>query len=174
MEENYGFIRDPFSIKLLLLYVLRALPGPAEQSTVLSCAYASDNAFNYFDCSICLAELVENGQVLQQEGRYSITADGIRNLQEVHSELPYSVRIRADDACRRATEIMSRERSVLTSHARHLDGTATVSLILRDGAEQILNLELLTGSEEEALKIERTFKAEAEAIFIKLTTLLTE
>ena len=57
--DQFGFIHEKLDIKILILYVLRRLPGFVEAETLRGLVMC-DDGIGYFDYSDCLAELVES------------------------------------------------------------------------------------------------------------------
>ena len=64
--DNYGytrgFIHEKLDIKILILFVLRRLPGTVEPETLQELCQC-DDGISYFDYSDCLNELVETGHI---------------------------------------------------------------------------------------------------------------
>ena len=67
MNERFGFIHEKLDIKLLILFILRRLPGVVDRS-MLTELVQCDGGVGYFDFSDCLSELVDAGQVEECEG----------------------------------------------------------------------------------------------------------
>lgn len=89
--DRFGFIHEKLDIKILILFILRRLPGFVEPETLLELCQC-DGGIGYFDYSDCLSELVETEHVEESEEGYRITEKGARNADAVESSLPYSVR----------------------------------------------------------------------------------
>ena len=92
--DNLGFIHEKLDIKILILFVLRRLPGTVDPETLLEICQC-DGGIGYFDYSDCLSELVMSGHITEEEDGYRITEKGARNADTVESSLPYSVRVKA-------------------------------------------------------------------------------
>ena len=56
--DRFGFIHEKLDIKILILYILRRLPGVVDPETLLELCQC-DGGIGYFDYSDCLSELVE-------------------------------------------------------------------------------------------------------------------
>lgn len=91
--EGLGFIHEKLDIKILILYILNHLPAAVDAQTLSDLVFC-DNGIGYFDYSDCLAELVDTAHISEEDGKYRITEKGSRNVNEVASSLPYSVRMR--------------------------------------------------------------------------------
>ena len=171
--DNYGFIREKVDIKVLVLFILKHLPAPVDGNMLLEMTMC-DNAINYFDYTECLTELQETGHIVMVDDGYSITGFGRETLAEMESELPYTIRMKAGAAAQRAAKILNREALIQTTHERKADGSCNVLLGLSDDAGQIMKLEILAGSETQATQMETRFRKNAEALYLKITGILTE
>ena len=65
--DRFGFIHEKLDIKILILFLLRRLPGTVEPSTLGDLCRQCDDGIGYFDYSDCLAELVETGHIAESE-----------------------------------------------------------------------------------------------------------
>ena len=70
--DYFGFIHEKLDIKILILFVLRLLPGTVDPETLLEICQC-DGGIGYFDYSDCLSELVESGHIVEEEDGYRIT-----------------------------------------------------------------------------------------------------
>ncbi len=171
--DNYGFIRHKLDIKILILYILKRLPAPVSQSMLTELTII-DNATNYFDYIECLTELEEKDLIITTEDKYSITPKGIRTATEMESGLPYTIRIKAAAGAERAAKILSREAMIKTSHRAKPEGGFTVSLSLSDGLGEMMHLDILAGSDRQAVEMERCFRKNAESLYLRIAGILTE
>ena len=89
-----GFIHEKLDIKILILFILRRLPGEVEPETLCELCQC-DGGIDYFDYSDCLSDLIETGHIKETPTGYTITDKGAKNAEPVESSLPYSVRMKA-------------------------------------------------------------------------------
>ena len=89
-----GFIHEKLDIKILILFILRRLPGEVEPETLCELCQC-DGGIDYFDYSDCLSDLIETEHIKETPTGYTITDKGAKNAEAVESSLPYSVRMKA-------------------------------------------------------------------------------
>ncbi len=173
MMDRFGFIHDELDIKILILFVLRRLPGPVDSETLRQLCM-SDGGVGYFDYAECLSELVENGNVreLEDEG-YLITEKGARNAETVESSLPYSVRAKTQKLIAPVQEQLRRAALITAQHTIDENG-CKVTLALSDGVGEILRLEFLCADEVQAKTVKKHFRRDAEGYYHKIVELLSQ
>ena len=171
--DRFGFIHEKLDIKILILFILRRLPGVVDRETLGELCQC-DNGIGYFDYSDCLSELTENGNVIETPEGYQITEKGARNADAVESSLPYSVRMKADRVTEPIAEQMRRAAMIVAQHTNTPEGGCNVHLALSDGIGQIVSMQLLAADEAQARTMEHYFKAHAEDVYQALVRMLTE
>ncbi len=171
--ERFGFIHEKLDIKILILFILRRLPGVVDPSTLGDLCSQCDDGIGYFDYSDCLAELVETGHVEENEEGYAITEKGARNADAVETSLPFSVRSRALKLIEPVRERLRRAAMIQASHTLGEDG-CFVELAMSDGEGEIIRLHLLCADEAQAKKIEKNFRKGAEGYYHKVMELLSQ
>jgi hypothetical protein len=171
--DRFGFIREKLDIKILILFIIRRLPGEVGEGK-LSSLILVDDGINYFDYMECLSELERTGHITIRDGKYRITAKGDRNGEAIESSIPYSVRSKAERAVSELAAEMRRNAMIGTSHVIDKNGSPIIELSLSDGMGEILSLHLLASSEEEAKTIESNFRFGAEGIYNKIIEILLE
>lgn len=172
MGERLGFINDKIDIKILILFVLRRLPAEID-SEKLADLILIDGGVGYFDYKECLAELVTTAQIEDDDGLIKITAKGSRNGEILESNLPYSVRVKAEKTLTPVAEEMRRSAMILANHEVTPNGI-TVYLAVSDGIGTIFDLKILAADEEQAKKIEKNFRRKAEDYYNRFITELSE
>ena len=172
MEERRGFIHDRLDIKLLILFVLRRLPSEIDGERLADLVLI-DGGIGYFDYKDCLAELVETAQIEEREDGYVITAKGSRNGEILESSLPYSVRVKAEKTAAPVIEEMRRSAMILANHEIGENGV-TVYLAMDDGVGTIFDLKILAADEQQAKRMEKKFKKNAESFYQRFIAELSE
>ena len=170
---KYGFIHDKLDIKMLILYLLDRAAGPLSPDLLAELAMAHTGV-EYFDFTESTAELVESGHVeLTGEG-YLITEKGRANSAACESSLAYSVRSRCDSDLASVNAALRRKAQV-RGEVRHTpEGTVIAHMALDDEGGNLLTLELLCPSEEQAGKLIAGFQAGPERLYHRILTQLTE
>ena len=74
--ERYGFIHEKLDIKILILFILRRLPGIVAPIDLQDFTQQCDEGFGYFEYSDCLAELIESGLVIEEENGLRVSKRG--------------------------------------------------------------------------------------------------
>ena len=169
--ERFGFIHEKLDIKILILFLLRRLPGEVEPTTLGDLCTQCDSGIGYFDYSDCLAELMETDHIREGEEGYAITEKGARNVDAVESSLPYSVRSKALKLLEPIAEEMRRQAMITARHTLQEDG-CFVELAMSDGAGEIIHLRLLLAGEDQAKRIEKRFRKTAEKTYHQIVELL--
>ncbi len=169
---QHGMIHEKLDIKILILYILRRLPGVVEPETLLDLVQC-DAGVGYFDYSDCLAELVDTGHIDEVNGGYRITEKGARNADTVESSLPYSVRMKAERALAPEAARLARDAMIVTEHFM-TDSGLTAHLAMSDGKGEIIDMRLLIASEAQAKLIEKNFRRSAESIYQQIIALVSE
>ena len=170
--DHFGFIHEELDIKILILFVLRRLPGAVDPTTLSDLCRACDDGFDYFEYSDCLADLIDNGLIAESEDGFQITEKGARNVEVVETDIAYSVRSRAEKLLKPLRDRLRREAMIRTSHVNEKNG-CFVTLAMSDGEGDVINLRLLCGGEEQAKIMEKNFRKNAEAFYQQFIELLS-
>ena len=169
--DGFQIMTEKLDIKILILFILRRLPGVVNGETLANLALADGNV-GYFEYAECLAELVDSGHVEQSRPGYQITQRGSRNCEIVESSLPYTIRSRLEKKLLPLAENMRRRAMITAEHTTDKDGCCRVHLSLSDGMGEIAELKLLCGSDDQAGVIEENFRRAAELYYNRIMEML--
>ena len=170
--DEIGYVFSTLDLKILILFILRRLPGEIETERLLQICQ-EDGVVNYFDFMICLDELKDSGQVELEDGFCSITPRGRQTAETLDTSLPYSVRIHAEKAVEAEAAEISRSSSISVQHSVS-DTGCMAELSLNDGISEILHLRILCADEKQANRIEKNFRRNAEKSYEKIIAVLSE
>lgn len=168
-----GFIHDKLDIKVLLLYLMSRVAAPIDFATLTELSLC-DDGIDYFDYAECVAELVTSEHLQLIDKCYSITEKGERNGSICESSLPYTVRIKCDKALGKLNAILRRNAQVRVEIEPRDDACYTLRLILDDETDNMMTLELLTVSEQQAKKLGERFRERPELTYNGILELLTQ
>ena len=168
--DQLGFIHDKLDIKILILFVLRRLPAPVDPETLLELCQV-DGGIGYFDYSDCISDLLKSEHMIETEDGFRITEKGARNADAVESSLPYSVRARALRRIAPVEERMRRQAMITARHTEDEKG-CMVELAVSDGKGEMLHLQLLCADGEQAKRMEKRFRKNAEGYYQQIVELL--
>jgi hypothetical protein len=172
MELRRGLIRDELELKTYILFILKHFyePVPIEVLNDLS----MDRVANYFEFIGALDDLVRSEMVEAAEASHSyrITVQGRFTLQAVEESLPYSTRLHTAEDIEKFIAKTRRDSAITASVIREGNGYK-VSMELSADHGPILKLELLSSDRENADKLVKNFRANAEKIYLTLIDELT-
>lgn len=171
--DSLGFIHSKTEIKVLILFILSKLPRPIDTNTLADLVLC-DAGINYFDFAEALYQLTDTGHVLVEDDRYGISEKGLDNIAQTQESLPFTVRTSAARQAERLAGILRRSAMIQTSCIPSGDGSCQVSLSLSDGMGNIMKLEILAGSAQQAGEMEKKFRAGAEKLYIRIAELLLD
>lgn len=173
MLGRFGFVHDKLDIKVLVLYLLSRVATPIDFAA-LSELTLCDDGIDYFDYAECVDELVHSEHVTLHERLYEITEKGRRNGSACESGLAYSVRLKCDKALTKLNAVLRRNAEVRAEVEERDDGFFTLRLILDDQSGNLMTLELLTVSGEQAEQLGKRFRAKPELFYNGIIEMLTE
>ena len=114
--DEIGYVFSPLDLKILILFILRRLPGEIDSERLLQICQ-EDGVVNYFDFTICMDERKESGQLELEDGFCIITPRGRQTAETLESSLPYSVRQHAEKAAGAVASDISRGNSISGRHS---------------------------------------------------------
>lgn len=168
-----GFIHDKLDIKFLILYLMDRVAGPVDFAALAELTFCDDGV-EYFDFAESVAELVDTGHLAIQDERYVITDKGRRNGKICESSLAYSVRRKCDRNLAKLNAVLRRNAQVRSEILPREDGSVTLRLILDDDKGNLMTLDLLTVSEEQAGQLADRFRAQPEKLYENILQTLLE
>jgi len=172
MIEKFGFIHEEIEIKMLILFVMRRLPGPVAMEVLTELAMCVEG-ISYFDVTDCILKLIETEHLQLIDGEYALTPKGERNGEVLEENLPYSVKQKAENLTAKIRTSMNRNAMIKTSRMENETGGHKVALSLSDGVGEILKMEIFAINEKQATKLEKGFRENAEEIYHSVMNLVT-
>lgn len=171
--SRMGFIHDKLDIKFLVLYLMARVASPVDFPTLADLTFC-DEGVEYFDFAESVAELVDTEHLTLEDGKYSITDKGRRNGKICESSLAFSVRRKCDQNLARVNGVLRRDAQVRTELLPREDGGVTLRLILDDDKGNIMTLDMLTVSTDQADHLAEKFRAEPEKLYHSILQVLLE
>lgn len=169
-----GFIHDKLDIKFLILYLMARVAGPVDFTTLADLTFCDDGV-EYFDFAESVAELVSTGHLAVEGDLYTITDKGRRNGEICESSLAFSVRKKCDRNLAKVNAVLRRNAQVRSELLPREDGVVTLRLILDDDKGNLMTLDLLAVSEDQANQLADQFRLHPETLYENiLQTLLGE
>lgn len=161
---QYGFIHDKLDVKLLVLYILSRAAGPLDRDTLTDLSMIDDGV-DYFTFMEVLSELEETDHLTCESECYTITEKGRKNSAVCESSLPYSVKRRALRKLSGVNAALRRSAQIRAEILPREEGGHTLRLTLDDDRSNILTIELLAPSEEQAQRLGESFKSKPEQVY---------
>ncbi len=161
---QYGFIHDKLDVKLLVLYILSRAAGPVDRDTLIDLTMVDDGV-DYFTFMEVLSELEDSGHLTLAEERYAITDKGHKNSAVCESSLPYSVKRKAMRKLAGVNAALRRDAQVRSEVISRPDGSYTLRLTLDDEDANLLTVELLAPSSEQAEQLGENFRKRPEQVY---------
>lgn len=162
-----GFVRSELEIKTLTLYVLNHINMPVSFDELMQMVFV-DDAINYFNFADYLNGMVKTEHVALSTDtgmdKYTITKKGIRDLTAIKSSVPGSVLKKAEKACDKVREEISRKNLVKVKIEE--DGGVYRALCsLSDDTGEVFSFSMTAASREGAKSVTANFYKNAERIY---------
>ena len=161
---QHGFIHDKLDLKMLELYLLARAAGPIAPDTLTDLVRRHEGV-NYFEFTEATAELVKTGHLTRTEEGYLITEKGRTNSAACESSLPYSVRRRCAQDLAAVNAALRRNAQIRGEKSLNTDGSVMARMTLDDDSGNLLTIELLCPSEEQADRLIAGFRAKPEQVY---------
>jgi len=159
-----GFIHDKLDIKMLVLYLLDRAVGPIDFDTLTDLVMRHEGV-EYFDFAEALGELVTSGHLVEASEGYTITEKGRVNSAACEGSLPFSVCQRCNLDLAPVNAALRRNAQIRGESRRNGDGSVVARMTLDDDGGNLLTIELLCPSEDQADRLIAGFKAQPERVY---------
>ena len=133
-----------------------------------------DDGIGYFDYMECVAELAKTEHIRLKDGKYSLTDKGMRNGGILEDNLPQNVRMHVEDSTFAMRSELSRNFMIKTYHTKKPDGSCKVTLLLSDGVEEVVSIEMFAVNEHQARALKKGFRNNAESIYNSLVGMILD
>ena len=174
---GYGFIRSEQQIKSLILFGMSLMPVSVTETDLLQ-VISVDEGFTYLDFAPAFQDLLENKLISSLPGsgetRYILSAEGAGLVQVLKSDLPASVRDRAEASAVSTMRRIARDSDIVTRHEDNGDGSYQVQMQVLDRGRVAMGVELRVGSLRQCSMLENNFRKNAEKLFAGITDLLLQ
>ncbi|MEG1742871.1 MAG: DUF4364 family protein [Clostridia bacterium] len=167
-------LTDKFEIKVFILFLLKNIKEPLEFSTINDIVI-QDGFVNYFDFSICFAELLECGQISEikdEKCMYVISSSGEEAVGNVEMKIFNTVR---EKALRSALRLLAfyKSGSKITSNLSEQPNGFKLQCKIEDNKNILLNIEVFLTEKYYAEKLKTNFDDRAESIYRGVLALLS-
>ena len=171
--SRYGFIHGKLDIKFLILYLMARVAAPVDFVTLTDLTMCDDGV-DYFDFAEAVAELVDTGHLTLEDDRYAITEKGRLNGAACESSLPFSVKRRCNENLARVNAALRRNAQVRSETLPRPDGGLTVRMTLDDEAGNLMTIEMLCVTQDQAQRIAKGFQNRPERVYNEVLEALLE
>ncbi len=151
-----GMLTNITDVKIIICYLLKTIGEPMDKEKIVEMVFANDIA-SYFDVRSAVMELVEGGNISEdEEGYVSITPTGFEIAEELESALPLTTRSK-----------IIREGVKINNLAKRAKGNKAnveitpkgifVKCELLDGEDEIMTFKMLVADEMQAELVKKQF-----------------
>lgn len=166
-----GMLTNITDVKIIICYLLKTIDEPMDKEKIIEMVFSNDIA-SYFDVRSAVMELVENGNIAEdEEGNISITESGKDAAEMLEATLPLTTRSK-----------IIREGIKLNNLTKKAKGNkANVELTpagifvkceLLDGKDEVMTFKILVADELQAQMIKDKFLENPAKIYQKFITSL--
>ncbi len=168
-----GGINNAQQVRMLVAYVLRALPDPID-GRLLSELLQYHGLANLFEVNGAIDELTEKGSVLaDKEGKLTLSPQGRVAVDEWEFILPYSVREKAVRAATLALTRLKNERENEVEIREEEKGCRVVCRVL-DGKQVLMEVGLWVPDRAQAEQVKERFLNDPLTCYRTTVELLTK
>ena len=175
--SSKGYVRTEKDMKLLVLYVLDHVRD-ALPLDVIVFAVTTDPAVEYMPLMVAIREMVESEHIrlLSDEGRelYCISNLGRQTLEACIDEIRPSVRAKAGIAAVTSWRHMRNGSGIATSTREIGEGKLETTMAMVDGEETLLEIRMLTVSQELSDFLENNFRRGGDRLYNRILAALLD
>ena len=166
--ERYGFNGQITEMKIFILFILRHVLDPLTLDELGEMVLIDEN-MNYFLYCQGVSELADAGLVFREprndgQDAYTLSPHGYDTLEPVEATLPSSLRRAGWESAHEKRRLLRRKARIYTEVLARGEQPVAV-MILTDGCDPILHIELQSGTPERARQMCACFKENAERVF---------
>ena len=171
-------IQSPYTLyKLMVLYLLRALPFPLT-NTQLTDLFLEKNYTSYFHLQEVLSEMLEQGYLTSETKEhmtlYSMTPEGERTLSFFQNDISAEIRAELDAYLASHQTELRKKLETTADYNRTVEGSYIVHCEAKEGADPLIDLRLLAPSEDSAHTLARNWKKKSQEVYAAIMRVLSE
>lgn len=172
---EYGMLRQPEDIKLLVLFAMKSLAQPAQRSEIDEVLSLGETV-NYFDLVNVFEELAVSGHIIavQDEDKlfYDLTALGRETLSQLEKRLPFTIR---EKAMKNALKVLARIRydALVYAKLEQQERGCLVTLNINENEDILFELKLMVANKAQADSVIKVFKRDPQRVYQKFIDILT-
>ncbi len=172
--EQRGFIQDMLDVKVLILFVTANAIYPLSLQKIYELCY-QDDKLSYFDVSIAVPQMVETGHLEEVEHDQFVITEKGREAESVTADaIAYPVMQRARAAVERFNREIRRDSLIRTEVIPRESGDFSIVMGLDDEISNLMTLELMAPTQQQARALGKAFHKNAERLFQMVMTVLLE
>ena len=172
--ERRCFIHDILDVKILILYVMSLVEEPISAQTIYELCY-QDDCLSYFDVQEAIPQLVRSGHLMEEEfDRYLITDKGRETEEITQDAVAFPVKERAKQAVENHNRKSKRDQFLHAEVLERENGDFAVRMSLSDFQGVLMDLELTAPTLQQARKLERAYRKNAEVVYQAVMVALLE
>ena len=163
--ERHGFIHDMMDVKVLILFATARSNYPLTLQEVYELCY-QDECLSYFDVCTAIPEMVTSGHLEElEDGRFQITEKGRDTGAITEDSIAFTVRQRTETAVERYNRKIRRSSQIKTQIIPRENGDYSAIMTLDDEMSNLMTLEIVAPSRQQAMRLSRAYEEKAEHIY---------
>lgn len=170
--ERHGFIHDIFDVKVLILFVMNKVLYPVDEKKLYELCYW-DDCLSYCDFCTAVPELVSSGHLEQTAEGLVITDRGRENCAVTADTVAYPVAQKAERAVEQFNRQIRRESFIHTEILPRQTGDYSVVMCLDDEKGNLMTLELMAPTPQQARAFSGVFRGSADVIYQQIMRTMT-